>query len=58
MKEEAPQIFGVGSEKKKGINKAFEQACKLGRGYRCVCGGMKKEWRGVDGRGKVKQWQE
>lgn len=50
MKEEASQIFGVGSEEK-GMDKAFEQACKLGRG---VWRGMKKEWRGVDGRGKDK----
>lgn len=53
MKEEVPQIFGVGSEEK-GMDKAFEQACKLGRGYRCVCGGVRKECRGVDGRGEGK----
>lgn len=40
MKEEVPQIFGVGSEEK-GMDKAFEQACKHGRGYRCV-------WRGEE----------
>lgn len=56
MKEETPQIFGVGSEEK-GMDKAFEKACKPGRGYRCV-------WRdeervqGCRWGGEAKQWQE